>query len=295
MIHEGNADRRAVQAPAGGSEQPHHPGRRRDPAGEGRLRDPRRDGERRRRGRLLLRVGAEHAALPLGGAGDQRQAREHHAPRVPRGRCRRAPEGPVPARRRLRARASSASSRPRARAATSRRAPRTPVSGGSPAAASASSRLSNISIRTTFPSRDGPHHREGWACPPRLRCPFRGRPSSPSRSSSRPPRRTPRARRGTRRTCSFHISQKARVPSMPRNGPGSGNQSRTTHSISGSSPSDRGIEVAAVERRVARRGRGRRVRSALVHRHVVPRAAARVDLPRAGDLLLLVVDHLEPL
>ena len=81
-----------VQDAARGSEQPHHSGRRRGAEREGGVRGPRRDGERRRGGRVLLRVGAEPAALPLGGAGGQRQARQHHAARVPRGRRARAKE-----------------------------------------------------------------------------------------------------------------------------------------------------------------------------------------------------------
>ena len=75
----------AVQGAGRGRQQPDDPDRRPDPAREGRLRDPRRDGERRRRRRLLLRVGAEPPALPLGGAGGQRQARHDHAPRLSRG------------------------------------------------------------------------------------------------------------------------------------------------------------------------------------------------------------------
>ena len=55
---------------------------------QGRLRHPRRDGQRRRRRRLLLRVGPEPPALPLGRARGQRQARRDHAPRLPRGRRR---------------------------------------------------------------------------------------------------------------------------------------------------------------------------------------------------------------
>ena len=47
------------------------------------------------------------------------------------------------------------------------------------------------------------------------------------------------------------MSQKRRVPSWPRNGPGSGSMSRTIHSISGMESLDRGIEVPAVEGRVA--------------------------------------------
>ena len=80
---------------------------------------PGRDGQRRRRGGLLLRVGAEPAALPLGRARGERAARPDHAQGVPRGvgegaggrRCR---CGWPPT-----SSASSAWSRPRGRAATS--------------------------------------------------------------------------------------------------------------------------------------------------------------------------------
>src|SRR3954467_1804124 len=45
----------------------------------------------------------------------------------------------------------------------------------------------------------------------------------------------------------------------------------------------------------AARSRGARPALPLVDRDVVARALARVDLARAGDLLLLVLDHLQPL
>jgi glutamate dehydrogenase (NAD(P)+) len=74
--HEG--DRR-------GRQRPHHPAGRPDAHRQGRLHRPRRPGQRRRRGRLVLRVGAEPPALPVGGARRQRQARQRDAPVVPRG------------------------------------------------------------------------------------------------------------------------------------------------------------------------------------------------------------------
>ena len=85
--HDPRGQRRpdGVQGDRRGREQPDHSGGRRDPPRQGRLHHPRRDGERRRRRRLLLRVGAEPPALPLGRARGQRQARDDHAPRLPRG------------------------------------------------------------------------------------------------------------------------------------------------------------------------------------------------------------------
>ncbi len=87
----------------------------------GRLRRAGRDGERRRRHRLLLRVGPEPAALPLGRARGQRQARQNDAARLPRGRGARGAAartsrcGSPPSRS-----GSSGSSRPADCAATSR-------------------------------------------------------------------------------------------------------------------------------------------------------------------------------
>jgi glutamate dehydrogenase/leucine dehydrogenase len=75
--HEVQDDRR-------GGEQPHVFQGRRDPEGQGRVHRPRPDGERGRRRLLLLRVGPEPPALPLGGARGQRQARRDHAPRLSR-------------------------------------------------------------------------------------------------------------------------------------------------------------------------------------------------------------------
>ena len=85
MIHEEQRRPDPLPDDGRGREQPDHAGGRRDPQRQGRLRDPGRDGERRRRRRLLLRVGPEPPALPLGGARGQRQARQDHAPRLPRG------------------------------------------------------------------------------------------------------------------------------------------------------------------------------------------------------------------
>ena len=109
-VHPGGArrhDPRAQRRPDGlqgadrGREQPDDTGRRQDPAREGRLHHPRRDGERRRRRRLVLRVGAEPPALPLGRARGQRQARHDHAPRLSRGLGPGQGGAPGPARSRL--------------------------------------------------------------------------------------------------------------------------------------------------------------------------------------------------
>src|SRR5207237_385933 len=69
----------------GGCEQPYHSGRGRDPRRPRDLGRARPDGERRRGRRLLLRVGAEPAAPPLGRARGERTPRPDHAPRLPRG------------------------------------------------------------------------------------------------------------------------------------------------------------------------------------------------------------------
>ena len=66
MIHEGNAERMQLPDDGRGREQPDDPEGRRDPQRQGRLHRPRRAGQRRRGGRLLLRVGPEPPALPLG-------------------------------------------------------------------------------------------------------------------------------------------------------------------------------------------------------------------------------------
>ncbi len=127
-LHPGGArrhDPRAQRRPDGvpdadrGRQQPDHPRRRPDPARQGRLHHPRRDGERRRRRRLLLRVGAEPPALPLGGARGQRPARHDHAPCLSRGvRSRQGGEASTFARPPTWS-GSSVWSKPRRRAATS--------------------------------------------------------------------------------------------------------------------------------------------------------------------------------
>src|SRR3954447_6960952 len=53
--------------------------------------------------------------------------------------------------------------------------------------------------------------------------------------------------------------------------------------------------VRATTRAVGDRGHAPAGSAALVDRHVVAAALARVDLARAGDLLLVVLDELEPL
>ena len=168
--HDPRGQRRpdAVQGDRRGRQQPHHPGGRPDPPRQGHLRHPRRDGERRRRRRLLLRVGPEPPALPLGGARGQRQARHDHAPRLS-ARSRRAP------RRRSSTCArpptwsgSSGSSRPPGPAATSVARPR--------------SRSRSPSVR---PARTRARRPRGRPA---------GTPASP-RARPRPPRSSPAGRR----------------------------------------------------------------------------------------------------
>ena len=65
MIHKGNAERHALPHDRRGREQPDHPRGGRDPQRQGRHDRARRAGQRGRRGRVLLRVGAEPPALPL--------------------------------------------------------------------------------------------------------------------------------------------------------------------------------------------------------------------------------------
>ncbi len=67
-----------------GRQQPHDANRRRYRRRQGDHGHPRRAGQRRRRGVLVLRVGPEPAALPLGRARSQREARSDHAPRLRR-------------------------------------------------------------------------------------------------------------------------------------------------------------------------------------------------------------------
>ena len=90
MIHEDNADSIAASCRGRGRQQPDHPEGRRDPRRQGRLRGPRRDGQRRRRRRLLLRVGPEPPALPLGRGRGQRPARRRSCAR-PTATCTSAP------------------------------------------------------------------------------------------------------------------------------------------------------------------------------------------------------------
>ncbi|CAA9484476.1 MAG: NAD-specific glutamate dehydrogenase; NADP-specific glutamate dehydrogenase, partial [uncultured Solirubrobacteraceae bacterium] len=87
----GRADQRgqrrvdALPDPHRGRQLADDPRGRRDPPrrrGDGRSRRP---GQRGRRRRLLLRVGAEPAALPLGGGGGQRPAAHDHERRLSRG------------------------------------------------------------------------------------------------------------------------------------------------------------------------------------------------------------------
>ena len=68
-----------------GRQQPHDAQGRRDPEREGRPHRARRAGQRRRGGRVLLRVGPEPPALPLGRGRGERPARRDHAARLPRG------------------------------------------------------------------------------------------------------------------------------------------------------------------------------------------------------------------
>ena len=104
--HDPRRERAPDQGARGdrGREQPDDPDRRRDPQ---RRRRPRRAGRPRQRGRrrrLLLRVGPEPPALPLGRARGQRQARHDDAPRLPRGRDPRQARRRADARRGVRAR-----------------------------------------------------------------------------------------------------------------------------------------------------------------------------------------------
>ena len=119
MIHEGNADRINCQDDHRGRQQPDHPRRRRDPDEQRRPRHPRRDGQRRRRRRLLLRVGPEHAAHPVVRARGQRQARRVHAQGLPRRQRPRQGGAPQPARRGLPGRDRASRRGERAPAATS--------------------------------------------------------------------------------------------------------------------------------------------------------------------------------
>ena len=67
-----------------GRERPDHAGRRRDPRGEGRARPARHPRQRRRRRRLVLRVGAGPPGVLLEGGRGEREAERHRHARVQR-------------------------------------------------------------------------------------------------------------------------------------------------------------------------------------------------------------------
>src|SRR5215211_3406485 len=83
--HDPQGERRPAELPDDrrGRERPDHARRQRDPRGPGHQRSARRYGQCRRRRGLLLRVGAEPPALPLGRARGQRSARADHAQGLP--------------------------------------------------------------------------------------------------------------------------------------------------------------------------------------------------------------------
>ena len=80
MIHADNAERLRCRVVVEGANSPATPKGRRDPRGQGRAGGARRACQRRRGGGVLLRVGAEPAALPLGrGRGELPPGADHAA------------------------------------------------------------------------------------------------------------------------------------------------------------------------------------------------------------------------
>ena len=134
MVHRGNADRLRCKMIIEGANSPTTPNADDILQDNGVMRHPRRDGQRRRRDRLLLRVGPEPPALPLGGARGQRPPRDHHAPRLPRGARAGAGRRRLAAAGRATSSGSSAWSRRRGRAGTWRSPARRRLAGAGPPA-----------------------------------------------------------------------------------------------------------------------------------------------------------------